>query len=166
MNERVSRPESNARRFEKSAAATREAIRVFPDYADTVIWYRGPVPYEDTRLSEGLVADMEDWEANYHASLDESYSFESRRAESDHITRGLEIAMALSEEIGDILPVEADAIGGLKTRLLTPGMGTNPEARASFAEMRTEAKQEDARIAAMLRSGAKFDLRPYSGPQG
>ncbi len=160
--------ESHARRFEEAAATSREAIRVFPDHADSVIWYDmvGPVPYKDTHLSAGLIADMEEWEAKYYPSLTESYSFKSRRAESDHITRGLEIGRALSEEIGDILPVETDAIEGGKTRFLTPGAGTNPAARASFQDMRTEAEEHDASIAAMLRAGAKFDVRPHSDPQG
>lgn len=166
MNKGESGPEADARRSEKAAAKVREAVRVFPDYANTVIWYaRGPVPYEETGLSLDLIGAMDEWETAYYASLDESYSFASPQAESDHVTRGLVIAKGLSEEIGDILPVEADAIGGGKTHLLTPGAGTNPEARASFAEMRADAEAEAARVAAMLRTGAKFDLRAHSDPR-
>ena len=159
--------ESRARRFEESAQASREAIRIFPDYAGSVIWYDmiGPVPYEETHLSTDLIADMEEWEANYYRSVSDHYSFKSKRAEREHITRGLEVARALSEEIGDVLPVEADEIGGGKTRFLTPGFGTNPEARASFAAMLAEAEAEDARVAAKLRSGARFDYRPLSYPR-
>jgi hypothetical protein len=166
VNEELTSPEAKARRFEKAAAKSREAVRVFPDYANSVIWYDmvGPVPYEETHLSAGLIDDMEAWEAKYYAILDESYEFASRQLESDHITQGLVIARALSEEIGDVLPVEADVLGGGKTHFLTPGAGTNTEARAAFLEMRTEAEEHDAGIAAMLRSGARFDIRPSSDP--
>jgi hypothetical protein len=162
----VSEAESNAKRYEKAAAKTREVIRVFPDYAGTVVWFQGPVPYEETGLSQRLIDDMEDWEAAYYASLDELHSFASKRAESIHVTRGLTIARALSDEIGDLLPIEADGIGGAKTRLLTPGFGTNPQARTSFATMLAEAKANDADIAATLRSGGRFEWVAYRPGDG
>lgn len=158
--------ESRARRFEKAAKASRGAIRLFPDYAGSVIWYDmfGPVPYEDTHLSTALIADMEEWEARYYSSPTESDSFKSKRVEREHVTRGLKIGRALSEEIGDILPVEVDEIRGGKTRFLTPGAGTNPAARASFLAMRAQAEAEDASFAAALRQGARFEWRLSSGP--
>jgi hypothetical protein len=104
---------------------------------------------------------MERWESEYYESLNSWSEFVSRPAESAHVARGLELARELSEEIGDILPVEADSVGGGKTRLLTPGSGTNHEARNCFARMLADAETEDALIAADLRSGARFEWRPY-----
>jgi len=156
MRGRASDPESNARRFEETAAATREVVRVFPGYADTVIWYQGPVPYAETGLSSRLIAEMEQWESRYYKSIGRSHELMSA-----HLARGLELARALSEEIGDILPVETDEAGGGTTRLLTPGPGTNPEARNFFTGMLADAEAEDARIAVDLRSGAQFEWRPY-----
>jgi hypothetical protein len=152
--------EQNARRFEEAAERTRSAIRVFPDYADTVIWFRGPVPYELTALTPRLIRGLEEWESRYYESIDDSYEFVSGRAESAHITTGLELARRLSEEIGDVLPVEVDERGGGKAHFLTPGRGTNPDAQDAFARMLADAESEDARIAAQLRSGATFDLCP------
>ena len=37
-------------------------VRVFPDYADSVIWSSDPVAYDETRLSEQSVARLTEWE--------------------------------------------------------------------------------------------------------
>ena len=57
-------------------------MRMFPDYAGTVLWYGGgPVDYEEAHLPAGLVAYLEAWEASYYAGLDEAMEWRSRDLE-------------------------------------------------------------------------------------
>ena len=40
-----------------------DLVRLFPDYADTVISFPYPVDYADTGLDDDLVTDLRRWEA-------------------------------------------------------------------------------------------------------
>lgn len=81
-------------------------VRVFPDYADTVIWFSEPVPYPETRLSDGLVAQLSAWEASYYANLDEDFRWRSLTALHQFSSDGLERARAVAAEIGPEFEVE------------------------------------------------------------
>lgn len=47
--------------------ATR-TVRVFPDYANSVIWFSDPFPYHESHLSKSLVTRLDRWEASYYSS--------------------------------------------------------------------------------------------------
>ena len=36
-------------------------VRLFPDYAGSVIWFPGPVSYDETQLDSQLIADLQTW---------------------------------------------------------------------------------------------------------
>src|ERR1700712_4426910 len=90
-----------------AAEYLRTVVRVFPDYADTVLWFApGPVSYEESHLTEGLVAEMVKWEATYYANLTDLFEW---REEADLLAfdeEGLKLANRLAEELGDA--VEGD----------------------------------------------------------
>ena len=127
-----------------AAEYLRTVVRVFPDYADTVLWFApGPVSYEESHLTEGLVAEMVKWEATYYANLTDLFEW---REEADLLAfdeEGLRLANRLAEELGDA--VEVDYLnhreGVLKpVRVRGTGNGTNAAARAAFMMMAHDAK--------------------------
>lgn len=81
-------------------------VRVFPDYADTVIWFSEPMPYPETGLSDGLIAQLSSWEASYYANLDEDFQWLSLSALHQFSSEGLELARAVATEIGPEFEVE------------------------------------------------------------
>jgi hypothetical protein len=48
----------------------RSVLRVFPDYAGTVLWFvSDPVRYERAQLTPQLEADLNAWETRYYGGL-------------------------------------------------------------------------------------------------
>ncbi|MGN6204491.1 hypothetical protein [Humibacter sp.] len=46
-------------------------VRVFPDYAGTIIWFTmGPFDYDSARIPQDLRVAMQEWEETYYAGLD------------------------------------------------------------------------------------------------
>jgi hypothetical protein len=162
MAGRAGRPdaedEERARSIEEYGAIAAGVIRIFVDYADSVVWFRGPLPYESTFLSPGLIAEMRSWEAFFYANVDDEVEFISPAAEAEYFERGMRIARAFSEEIGDLLPIEVDVSASTTTRVRASGSGTNPLARKEFDKKRAEIEEQTARSAALIRSGARLAL--------
>ncbi|MCU1479853.1 MAG: hypothetical protein JWQ19_639 [Subtercola sp.] len=67
-------------------------VRVFPDYAETVLWFApGPVSYEESHLTDTLVAEMIEWEAAYYASLTELFEWRTGVDIFDFDKKGLRL---------------------------------------------------------------------------
>ena len=75
-------------------------VRLFPDYAGTVIWFIGPIAYGETRLDAGLVADLQAWEASYYAGLTSDYSWRSPDVEAHFNKLGAGLARRLPTRSG------------------------------------------------------------------
>src|SRR5699024_821144 len=51
-------------------------IRMFPDYADTVLWFGdGPVEYSDTGLTAALIDALQRWEQTFYESRNDDLKF-------------------------------------------------------------------------------------------
>lgn len=44
-------------------------VRLFSGWADSPIWFSGPIAHEDTRLDDDLMADLRAWDSSYYAAL-------------------------------------------------------------------------------------------------
>ena len=105
-----------------------DVVRMFPDYAGTVLWYGGgPVDYEDAHLPAGLVADLEAWEASYYDGLDDEMEWRSRDLARAYAAQGAELARRVAEALGSAFVIHGD---GGKAR--SDGPPTSPEAAAAF----------------------------------
>lgn len=155
--------EQRARAFEDASRALRSAVRIFPDYAGTVIWFtEGPVDYAESGVSRELVEAMEAWESDFYRGIDDYQRWVSAAAQRDHAIRGVEIARRFSAEIGDIVDVEvADPRGG-ELRMQAAGAGTNPAAVAAFRAMIERSETDEREWAARIRSGARMRFRLLS----
>ena len=133
----------------------RSVVRVFPDYAGTVLWFvPGPVSYEVAHLSPELTSAMKAWEKLF----DEYLSYEAPRSGLDEDAwdaEGLRLCRALADELGDLVGVEyhSDREGAKKIVLRGRGQGTNAPARAAFERMIDRSLEEDAEYERMKAQG-------------
>jgi hypothetical protein len=131
-------------------------VRVFPDYADTVLWFApGPVSYEDACVSRALAADMAAWEARYYRILDDDCSIRPTVREPFE-AEGRALARRLSAELGDAFAVECVGDSGGHLLLRGDGPGTNPRAVAAFRRMADDELAVHARIQHAMRDGEAF----------
>jgi hypothetical protein len=137
-----------------------DVVRVFPDHAGSVIWFSEPLPYADTRLTLNLVAQLEDWEAQYYAALDADLRWRPSVSLHDFSARGLELARGVSGELGPRLEVEYRSFEDREAvaRLRCEHPATNPAAEAAFLERADRARADWAEARARL--AARPDAAP------
>jgi hypothetical protein len=136
-------------------------VRVFPDYADSVIWFCiGSVPYDEARISSGLQAAMETWEQAYYDGIDnQHYEWKSRAQRQRFKAEGLGIGAMLADELGEQFEVEVDAEVGSpesKTIFRSPGKPTNREAAAAFQTRAQELLEFERYVKRVRDSGGSF----------
>ncbi|MGL3805979.1 hypothetical protein ACSYDW_07755 [Paeniglutamicibacter sp. R2-26] len=147
-------------------------IRMFPDYADSVLWVDGPVDYSETGLSAGLVEGLQAWEQSFYDALNGDYAFRSRALEEKLTLEGIRLAKLVAAEIGSGHVVEYTDAAMLKHAVLfrCPGNASNPAAARRFDDL-VEAKLRVARqMQEALKEGPFYAYAPLSGtvfdPQG
>ncbi len=147
-----------------AGAYLRTVVRVFPDYANTVLWFvGGPVDYADAKVTDSLAADMRAWEESYYESLNDAMAWRSLELEGRHAAEGLRLARLLADELGDAFEVEVWAEGAKeKVRILGQHPGSNPAAVAAFRGRAAESDAEDERIRQLRGSGATFGWTAYT----
>jgi hypothetical protein len=116
-------------------------VRLFPDYADSVVWFRGPVPYEQTKLDARLIADLQSWDASYYAGLNGDYEWRSAGLADQFHADGARLARRLADQIGDDFEVQYDR-GESHRRVRGSGAPRNPAAAAAFHQMADAAREE------------------------
>jgi hypothetical protein len=139
----------------------RSVVRVFPDYADSVIWFApGPVPYEEAHVSTELRDAMIAWEQAWYDGLSDGFHFSSPAVSHSLAVEGHRLATLLSDELGDNFEVEfrSDEVDAGDRRRRGSGSGTNPAAVAAFRRMADDDKAEHDQIQAMIAAGAQFRL--------
>ncbi|MCF2574388.1 hypothetical protein [Brevibacterium sp. UCMA 11754] len=86
--------------------ATPTTVRMFPDYADTVLWLVYPVDYADTDLSPGLIRELEAWERTYYEALDADFNWKSPKDARAFTKTGIDLAGQVANELGEEFVVE------------------------------------------------------------
>lgn len=80
-------------------------VRVFPDYAGTIIWFTiGPFDYDSARIPQDLRVAMQEWEETYYAGLDSPDAAPELVGAYD--LEGLHLAEQLSQLVGQEFAVE------------------------------------------------------------
>ena len=129
-------------------------VRLFPDYADSVIWFRGPVSYEATHLDARLIADLQTWDATYYAGLSSDYSWRTPQLMTQFHAEGARLARRLADQLGDGFLVEYD-LGESHRRVRGAGPARNPDAAAAFSRLADAAGEEWAELKQMADQAAK-----------
>lgn len=124
-------------------------VRLFSDYADSVIWFSGPVAYQDTRLEHDLVSDLRSWDATYYAGLTSGYEWRSPDLAGRYYRAGARLARRIAEQIGDDFQVQYDQ-GDTHRRVRAAGPVRNEEAASAFHDMAERARAEWAQMSEVL----------------
>ena len=132
-------------------------IRVFPDYADSVIWFLGAVPYEGACISRRLAEDLSAWEDRFYAILDDQHWIQDDLREPFD-AEGLRLARCLLDELGTPFAVDYVREKGQITRFASTLPGTNLAAVIAFTAMAEELRARSRRFEELLASGVKLQV--------
>jgi hypothetical protein len=143
-------------------------IRMFPDYADTVLWFGdGPVEYSDTGLTAALIDALQRWEQTFYESRNDDLKFVSRAAEASHAEEGVQLAERVSAEVGPRFAIACDSVDDRTETLLLRAErpAENPAAEAAFTRLREELIAEEKRTADIVAdsSGVWMAYAPLTG---
>lgn len=75
-------------------------VRMFPDYVGTVLWFDGPVRYEDSGLTQKLISALRSWEESYYHSMTHDLEWVSTEAARRFTVEGNRLAEWLADELG------------------------------------------------------------------
>lgn len=76
----------------------RLCVRMFPDWAATVLWFNGPVDYEGSGRSTPQVRGLETWERTYYDGLTPGVESRSPALAGTHHAEGDRLAARVAEE--------------------------------------------------------------------
>jgi hypothetical protein len=139
--------------MDKGEGSDLSTIRIFPDYAHTVIWFTaGPTTYDAARVSTALATRMRAWEQAYYEGLDDDLAWKSPTLRRDFDEEGTRIAGLFAEELGSEFAVELIGDGG-PLRFASSAPASNPEAAAAFAAVAAEWQATLDNVAAMKADG-------------
>lgn len=131
-------------------------VRIFPDYADSVVWFSDPVPYGETRLTAELIERLSTWETSYYAALTDTFEWSGRISLHDFDRTGLALAHDVAAEIGPDFEVEYRSFedSGAITLVRAGGEATNPVARDAFTRRARRERDHWAALRARRSEGA------------
>lgn len=132
-------------------------IRIFPDFADSVIWFViGTVSYEECRVSDALRRDMEAWEAQYYETMGNDFVWRSREDHEYHAAEGRRLAERFSAEVGQGFEIEYFDECDRKARVRSDQPATNEPAARAFTRVGASHRDFDERIKRETEGGATF----------
>lgn len=147
--------------------AMRPTVRMFPDHAGTVLWFRDPVDYDLAHLSTGLVHDLACWEQSYYDGLTPDFGWKSADLARRFTTEGNRLAQRVADELGNGYEIEfASYEEDVPTRRFrAKGPASNLHAAAAFDVLALAVKTEDDeayRARAAVRRGDSHGWYAYS----
>jgi hypothetical protein len=141
-------------------------IRIFPDYAGSVIWFAmGPVSYDDAKISSQLRRDMEAWEDFYYPAQTEEFGWRRREDGEWFTAEGRRLAERLAGEVGSRFEVEFRVYRNKKVRVSSNAEPSNPEAAEAFESIAREFREFDERIERDTRAGSSFGWFAYGSDE-
>ncbi|WP_240372216.1 hypothetical protein [Brevibacterium zhoupengii] len=131
---------------------TTTTVRMFPDYADTVLWLVFPIDYEDTGLSPDLIPQLDAWEQSYYEALDTDFDWKSAREARAFTQTGIDLAGQVANELGEEFTVEFASYEHHAPTYTVQSRkpADNDEAFAAFSAIVAELDAEDERAAQLV----------------
>jgi hypothetical protein len=126
---------------------TASVVRLFPDYAGSVLWLpkpvnaqpvnAQPVNYSASGLDAALVTDLIRWEIAYYDALDADFDWRSAALASAFTADGVALALRLAVQLGAGFDIEfASYEAGVATRRFRSEFpADNPRAAAVFTAL-------------------------------
>lgn len=142
-------------------------IRMFVDYADTVLWLDGPIDYADTALSVELVAALRAWERDFYTSLNGDYEFRTAELALVHSAEGQHLAQRVAGEVGHgfVIDRQGDAGPASPRYLRSDHPATNPEAAGCFTALFAAAQKRADDLAALAKESRLYLYSPRTGEE-
>ncbi|MCS3493579.1 hypothetical protein M2368_002591 [Arthrobacter sp. JUb119] len=124
-------------------------VRMFPDHADTVLWFPDPVPYDAAGLSPELAADLAGWEELFYEGLDRDYEWNSAELGREFYAQGLLLAQRVADELGNkfIIDLSAQDDDCPARSFQASGTAQNPQAAEAFEAFVVENNRFQADVA-------------------
>jgi len=121
-------------------------VRMFPDFADTVLWFTEPIDYEDAKLSAGLTEDLKRWEQSFYEGLNRDYEFKSEAQARKSVEEEKILAQHVADELGEnfVIELQEDDPNG---RYRAKGPTLNAQAAAAFDALALEVQAEEEEVA-------------------
>lgn len=132
-----------------SRATVPSTVRMFPDYAGTVLWFNDPIDYDTAKLSEDLTRDLSLWEQSYYDGLNGDYEWKSLGLARRFAAQGERLAQRVADELGDGFEIElATFVEDAPIRKFRGrGPALNRSAAAAFDVLALELKEFEAEVA-------------------
>lgn len=138
--------------YDRDMNSSREAVpstvRLFPDYADTVLWFNEPIDYDTAQLSDALTHELSQWEQSYYEGLNQDYEWKSAGLASRFSAEGERLAQRVAEELGDKFEIElvtvVEDVPERKYRASGPAL--NPQAAKVFDALAVEIKEFEEEV--------------------
>ncbi|MBF4992704.1 hypothetical protein ITX31_01075 [Arthrobacter gandavensis] len=137
-------------------------IRLFPDYAGTVLWLGDPIGYEATGLDAGLISSLQAWEESYYRSLTPDFQWISPEAARQFTAEGNRLAQLLANELGEDYEISFNSYEDGVPHRVFQSSGTKPNSSA-VAAFNTLAAARQARQTA---SPGTSESRPAGKDDG
>jgi hypothetical protein len=129
-------------------------VRMFPDYADTVLWCPHPVDYADSGLEPDLIEQLRAWEASYYAGLDHDHGWRDPEDQRAFAAEGRRLARLVAGALGDDFQVRID-----DEVIRSRHPGRSPEAATAFRIIAEAEQAERNRIRRLESGGAGLEWR-------
>lgn len=142
-------------------------IRMFVDYADTVLWIDEPIDYANTALSVELVTALRAWEADFYASLNGDYGFRTAELALVHSAEGQRLAQRVAGELGHgfVIDHQGDEGPASPRYLHSDHPASNPEAARCFTALFAAAQKQVDELAALAQEGGLYFSSPRTGEE-
>lgn len=119
-----------------------EVVRLFYDYASSVVWFPDPVPHIECRLSPELSADLDAWRHSFDVGL-EQQEWRSPELAARAEREGRDLAQRLGDELGSTFEIDYHVFAQPRaSRYRSPNSPTNAEAAAVFTKWADAARVE------------------------
>ncbi|GAB3809015.1 hypothetical protein GCM10028798_36110 [Humibacter antri] len=129
-------------------------VRVFPDYAGTIIWFAiGPFDYDSAHIPQDLRVAMQEWEETYYAGLDSPNATPELVASYD--SEGVHLAEQLSQVVGQEFAVEYLPRANSADRVVfrADGPAAEPAVAAAFRARADEFLERRSKVQKRLDDG-------------
>jgi len=123
-------------------------VRLFPDYANTVLWFNEPIDYDVAKLSGTLTHELSQWEQSYYDGLNDDYEWKSAGVARRFGAEGERLAQRVADELGDKFEIElvTSLEGSPKRKFQGRGPALNPEAAAVFDSLAIKVKDFEEEV--------------------
>ena len=121
----------------RARAGAGAVVRLFPDYAGSVLWFPEPVDYAASLLDDALVTDLIRWEIGYYDALDADFDWQSPALARAFTADGVALALRLAVQLGAGFDIEfASYEAGVAMRRFRSELpADNPRAAAAFTAL-------------------------------